>query len=208
MAVGDGGEAGEALVAVDFEHAPQDHLGGGPGELAEGLVDLGQQGGIKVGVAARKRVRRRLPAVVADVATPAMLGDEPGDLGPGQAGHLLQVPLHQALVGLPEAVVLEAHQRSADEAVGGGAVGECEVGRFVAFQEGSDVVECLDPSGAKCHDHPPMISSPRTSGSSPAGNRIRVQAHLPLDKTCVGDGACARLISVLMLTSLAQDALP
>lgn len=43
VAVGDGGEAGEALVAVDFEHAPQDHLGGGPGELAEGLVDLSQR---------------------------------------------------------------------------------------------------------------------------------------------------------------------
>lgn len=45
------------------------------------------------------------------------------------------------------------------------------------------MVQSPDPFGAKCHDHPPMVSSPRTSGSSPAGNRIRVQAHLPLDKT-------------------------
>ncbi len=27
-----------------MEHAPEDHLGGGSGELAEGLVDLGPPG--------------------------------------------------------------------------------------------------------------------------------------------------------------------
>ena len=44
-----------------------------------------------------------------------------------------------------------------------------------------DLAEGANPFGAKCHDHPPMISSPRTSGSSPAGNRNPVQAHLSLD---------------------------
>ena len=121
--------------------------------------------------------------MVADVAGPAVLLDEAGDLGPGEAGHLLQIPLHQTLVGLPKGAVLEADQRPAREGVGGAAVGELEVRRLNAVQEGPDLVEGAYPFGAKCHDHPPMISSPRISGSSPAGNRTPVQAHLPLDKT-------------------------
>ena len=132
VAVGDGGEALEAHVAVDMVFAPEDHLGGGPGE-------------------------RR---------------------------HLLDESPQQSLVGLSSApVVLEADERPSDEGVGGGAVGELEVRRLVAVQEGADLVEGAKPFGAKCHDHPPMISSPRTSGSSPAGNRNPVQAHLPWDKT-------------------------
>ncbi len=172
-----------------MEHAPEDHLGGGSGELAEGLVDLGQQGGVKVGVAAREGVGRGLAAVVADVPGPAVLPDEAGDLGPGEARHLLEVPLHQALVRLPEAVVLEANQGPAHEGVRGVTAGGLEVRGFVALQEGAELVEGAYPFGAKCHDHPPMISSPRTAGSSPAGNRIRVQAHVPLDKTrsCMDD---------------------
>ncbi|MDE2878841.1 hypothetical protein [Candidatus Palauibacter soopunensis] len=120
--VEDVGEALEARVAVDLVHPPQDHLGGGTGELSEGLVDLGQQGGAMGCVSAREPVRRRLPAAIADVAGAAVLGDEAGDLGPGQARHLLQVPLHQPLLGLAEPVVREADQRAAHEGVGGGPV--------------------------------------------------------------------------------------
>ena len=185
VAVGDGGEAGEALVAEVFVLAPEDHLGSGSGELAEGLVHLGQQGGVEGRVAALEGVGRGLPAVVADVAAPAVLPDEAVDLCPGEAGRLLEEPPHKALVGLPEAVVLEPDQRAPDARVGRVTVGELDVDLFVALQEGADVVEGADPFGAKCHDHPPMISSPRTSGSFPAGNRLRVQAHLPLDKTSV-----------------------
>ena len=183
VAVGDACEAGEACVAVALEHAQQDHLGGGSGELVEGLVDLGQQGCVMGRVAAWEGVGRRLPAVVTDVAGTAVLGDEARDLGPGQAGHLLQVPLQQPLVGLTEPVILEMDQRAADEGVGGGPVTELEVRRLAAVQEGPDLVERANPFGAKCHDHPPMISSPRPSGSSPAGNPCPVQAHVPLDKT-------------------------
>ena len=183
VAVGDGGEALEAPVLVDVEHAPEDHLGGGPGGLAEGLVDLGQQGGVTGRVAALEGVGRGLAAVVPDVPGPAVLGDETVRLSPGEARHLLDESPQQPLVGLPEAVVLESDQRAAHEGVGGGPVGELEVRRLAAVQEGADLVEGANPFGAKCHDHPPMISPPRTSGSSPAGNRIRVQAHLPLDKT-------------------------
>ena len=55
VAVGDGGEPFEARVAVDVEHAPENHLGGGTGELSEGLVDVGQQGGVMGSVAALER---------------------------------------------------------------------------------------------------------------------------------------------------------
>ena len=183
MAVGDRGEAREAFVAVDLVHALQDHLGGGSGGLAEGFVDLGEQGGVVGRVAALEGVGRGLAAVIADAPGPAVLSDEAGDLGAGEARHLLDEPLHQSLVRSPEAVVLEADQRAAHEGVGRGAVGELEVRRFIAVQEGPDLFEDAKSFGAKCHDHPPMISSPRPPGSIPAGNRPRVQAHLPLEKT-------------------------
>ena len=176
LAVGDVGEALEPLVAVDMAHAPEDHLGGGSGELAEGLVDLGQQRGVIGRVAARKGLGGGLLAMVADVAGPAVLPDEAGDLGPGEARHLLQEPLDPGLVRPPEAVVLEADQRAPHEGVGGSAVSGLEVRGLIAFEEGAELVEGAYPFGAKCHDHPPMISSPRTSGSSLAGNRPRVRA--------------------------------
>ena len=77
----------------------------------------------------------------------------------------------------------QADQRPADEVVGGVPAGEPEVRRLATVQEGPDLVESAYPSGAKCHDHPPMISSPRASGSSLAGNRPPARAHLSLDKT-------------------------
>ena len=61
MAVGDPGEPLEALVAVDMAHAPQDRLGRRSGELAEGLVDLGKQGRVTRGVAAREWLGGGLP---------------------------------------------------------------------------------------------------------------------------------------------------
>ena len=118
-------------------------------------------------VAARERVRQRLPAAIADVAGAPVLGDEADDLGPGQVRHLPQVPPHRPLIGLAEAVLLEADQRAAHEGAGGRLVGEFEVRRLVALQERPDLVERANPFGTKCHDHPPMISSPRTSGSLP-----------------------------------------
>ena len=183
VAVRDPGEPLEALVAVDMAHAPQDRLGRRSGELAEGLVDLGKQGRVTRGVAARERLGGGLSAVVADPPAPAVLLHQAGDLGPRVARHLLQEPLHQTLVIPLQAVVPEADQRPADEGVGGGPVGEPEVHRLVAFHEGAHLVECLNPFGAKCHDHAPMISSPRASGSSLVGNRLPARAHLSLDKT-------------------------
>jgi hypothetical protein len=37
--------------------------------------------------------------------------------------------------------------------------------------------------GATCHDHPPMISSPRPSGLPLVGNRLGVRAHVSLDRS-------------------------
>ena len=101
--VGDEGEAGEAFVAVD-------------------LIDLGQQGGVVGCVAARAGVGGGLPAVVADLAGPAVLRDEVADLGPGEARRQLEEPLHQAIAGLPEVVVVVADQRTSDEGLGGAPV--------------------------------------------------------------------------------------
>ena len=142
------------------------HLGRGSGELAEGLVDLGEQGRVVGRVAAREGPGGGLLAVVPDPPGPAVLLDEAGDLGPRVARHLLDEALYQALLIPLEAMELEADQRPADEVVGGGPAGEPEVRRLATVQEGPDLVESAYPFGAKCHDHPPMISSPRASGLS------------------------------------------
>ena len=52
-------------------------------------------------------------------------------------------------------------QRAPDEGVGGGAVGELEVSRLVASQEGPDLVEGAKPFSAKRHDQQ------RESGPAP-----------------------------------------
>jgi len=75
-------------------------------------------------------------AVVSDVAGPAVPADEAGDLGPGEAGHLLDEPLHQPLVGSPEPVVLEADQGAAHEGVGGGAVGTLALQAHLPLETG------------------------------------------------------------------------
>ena len=67
---------GDAGVAVEFEHAPQDHLGGGSGELAEGLIDLGEQRGVAFRVAALEGLGRRLAPAVADLVGAVVLADE------------------------------------------------------------------------------------------------------------------------------------
>ena len=92
-------------------------------------------------VAALEGLAGGLLAVVADVTGPAVLLDEAGDLGAGEARHLLQVPLDLGLVRSPEAVVLEADQRAPHEGVGGSAVSELEVRGLVAVEKGAELVE-------------------------------------------------------------------
>ena len=135
------------------------------------------------GIAAREGPRPGLLAVVAYVAGPAVLRDQPAQLRWGQAGHLAQELPDPAFVRPPKAVVvLEPDQRPPDEGVGGVAVRKVEVRRLVTLQEGAELVERPNPFGAKCHDHPPRMSSPLGSCSLLAGNPSPAHAHLSLEK--------------------------
>ena len=147
--------------------------------MAARFVDLGQQRDVGAGIAACEGPRRGLLAVVAYVAGPAVLGDQPAQLRWGQAGHLAQELPDPALVRPPKAVVVpEPDQRPPDEGVGGVAVRKVEVRRLVTLQEGAELVESPNPFGAKCHDHPPRMSSPLGSCSLLAGNPSPAHACL------------------------------
>ena len=76
-----------------FVLAAEGLLGGGSGETAVGDVDLGREGGVPGRIAPLEGICRGLPAPVADVASPLVLGDEPGELGAGGSSHLGQVGL-------------------------------------------------------------------------------------------------------------------
>ena len=76
-----------------------------------------------------------------------VLGDQPGELGPGEAGRLREEALHKALAGPPQPVVLEPLQRAPDEGVGLVAVGGVEIRGLVAVQEG---VELLESPSVRC----------------------------------------------------------
>ena len=97
VAVGDPRQALEALVAEHMKQAPQDPLRRGSRELAEGLVHLGQQGGVGGRVDGREGPGGRTQPVVADVARAALLGDQPGQLRVGVAGELGEELPDQAL---------------------------------------------------------------------------------------------------------------
>ena len=68
VAVGDGGEALAARVAVDLELTPEGLLGGRSGRVAAELVNLGQQSDVVRSVAAREGTGRGLAAAIADVS--------------------------------------------------------------------------------------------------------------------------------------------
>ncbi len=106
-------------------------------------------------VAPLEGVGRGLPAPVADVAGPLVLGDEPGELRSREAGHLGQIGLDEAPVSLAEAVVAEPLQRAPDEEVGRIPVAEGEIHRLAALEEGANLIERPNPFGAKRHDLPP-----------------------------------------------------
>ena len=171
MAVGDVGQAREALVAEDFVLAAQDLLGGRSGELAEGLVHLGQQPDVGGDVDGPERPGGGTVPAIPDPARATLARDETAQLGRGIPGHLGEELPQQALAVAGQAeVVPEPDQGTLDERVGLPAVVEGDVGRFIPFQEGADVVEGANPFGAKCHDHAPMICPHPASCSLLAGN--------------------------------------
>lgn len=108
MAVGD---SREALVAGIAEHCVSTLTklaGGRPGEGGVERVDLCQQADVGRGIAAGEGRRRRRAAPVMDAAGVTELLDEARHLRPGQAGDLLQIAAHQALVGLAQPGVAKA----------------------------------------------------------------------------------------------------
>ncbi len=171
VAVGDRGGPLETLVAVDLVFAPEDLLRGRARELAVGLVDLGQQSGVAGRVAVKEGPGRGLLSVVTEPSGPAVLPDEAGDLGPGEARRLLEEALDHPLVGLPEARIKHLLESPADEGVGPVAVDVADLGQLGTFHEGPHLVDGTDLVGREIHDHTPMIAAPRPSGSSLPGNQ-------------------------------------
>jgi hypothetical protein len=127
---------------------------------------------------------------VADPARVAELGDEPSDLGPGPAGDPLQVAPYQTLVGLGEAQVAEAAQLGSDPVVGGGPGRGLEAEGLGPGEEGTDLVQILEPLGIEHDDHPPMIPDSRPpTGTGPVFRLISRWNHAPRSGSClVGRG--------------------
>lgn len=127
-AVGDAGEADEALIREDVEGALAELAGGGAGEGAVEGIEFGQEHGILGQIATLKGVGRPT-AVVAYPSRSAVLRDQAGDLGAGEAADLDQVIPDDPLVGLAEAQVTELTERGLDPAIGLRAGGYGEVQR-------------------------------------------------------------------------------
>ena len=104
-------EGAEVVVEVGVDLGDE---GVGAADMAQPLADaaavLGLDQCVVIAVAGLA-----LAAAVPDVSGPAVLGDETVRLSPGEARHHLEESPHQPLVGLPEAVVLEADQAAAHE---------------------------------------------------------------------------------------------
>jgi hypothetical protein len=160
MAVGDAGQA--LLVTPIAKHvvgAFTELAGGGAGQGAVQGIDLGQQAHVSRRVATGERFGWAA-APVADLAGAAELGDEPGHLWAGDVGHLLQVAAHQPLVGLRQAGVFQSSQFCGNPVIGGLPARGLEVQGLATFEEGLDLLQCLEPLGLEGHDHPPMIPNP------------------------------------------------
>ena len=91
----------------------------------------------------------RVPAAVAYVTCPTVLGSKTSDLGPGQAGDPLDVSPHQALVWFLEGVISAAGEHSAYEVVGGSTVGGLDVRDFITAQEAPNLIERAYALGAR-----------------------------------------------------------
>ena len=180
VAVGDASQAREALVAEDLVLAPQNLLGGRAGQLAEGLVHLGQRQGVAGRVDGPEGPRRGFASAVADPARSALSRDETARWAGEYPVTLGEEPPHQTLAGPRQAeVVAQPDQSSLDERVGLLAVVEGDVGRLIPFQEGADVVEAANPFRAKCHDHAPMICPHPASCSLVVGQRYLLKLSGP-----------------------------
>ena len=144
VAVGELGKALEAGIAEDLPLAAQQRAGGGPGHLAQGRIDLGQQADVGRRVAALEWPGRR-PAPVLDTSALAVLGDQARQLRPRQPRHLLQVALHCALVRLAQAGIVQAHQGAPHQRIEPFAIAADEVDRLAACHKGAHLLQGAHP---------------------------------------------------------------
>ncbi len=135
MAMGDRGQAFEAGIAEDLAGPFTDLAGGRSREGTVEGIDLGQEADIGIGIAARKGLGGCTPSIP-DRAGVEELADQAGDLGPGEAGDLLQVASYQTLVGPAQACVPETTQLTGDPAIDGIPGEGFEAERLSALEEG------------------------------------------------------------------------
>lgn len=109
-------------------------------------IDLGEQQDILTGIAAWERLGRCTAAII-DSAGGAEPGDPPGHLRPRAPANLAQVAPDQTLVGLAQAGIAETAQGLGDELVGGLAACHFEAEGLAAFEEGTELLQGLEPLG-------------------------------------------------------------
>ena len=103
-----------------------------------------------------------------------MLGQQPGQLCPGQAGHLDQEASEPALVSLPLVDVVEPLHGLRHEGVGVGAVLDLQIDRLAAVEELPNLIQGLQAVCVERHDHPPMIRDPAPGQAHLSLERLRV----------------------------------
>ena len=100
VAGGDAGQAFEPAVAKAMVGARTELARGRPGQGAVEPVELGEKPDVDARVAAGARPSGR-PAAVGDAPGDPLLGQQPGELGARQPGHLGQKTSKQTLLSLP-----------------------------------------------------------------------------------------------------------
>ena len=140
-----------------------------PGQRAVERIHLGEQLDVRARVAARERPSRASPAIRHLPAGP-ILPQQPRDLGSRPAGHPAQEEPEGALVGLPEAGVVEPPRRLLGERVGVGARRNLEVRRSGAVEKLPHLLQGLRNRGA----------SGRSPGLGDAGRALS-GGHVPGD---------------------------
>ena len=144
------GQPRQALEPGVAEHLPltaQHRARGRPRHLPQLRVQPRQQPDVQAPVTALERLRRRPAATVLDPARPTVPPDQTRQLRPRQTRHLRQIPPHQPLVRLAQAVIVQPHQRVPDQRVNPFAPGAGKVHRFAALHKGAHLLQRPHPLG-------------------------------------------------------------
>ena len=140
VAVGDAGQAFEPAVAKAMVGARTELARGRPGQGAVEPVELGEKPDVDARVAAGERPSGR-PAAVGDAPGDPMLGQQPGELGARQPGHLGQKTSEQTLLSLPLVDIVEPAQGLLDEPIGRSSSRHDQVDLLVALKELPNVLQ-------------------------------------------------------------------